>query len=151
MSVADEGRTSSDDHLAYYRIFEDVRVGRSHLIKLRTETRLYRTKADATAAYRALGTAQGRATYAHELVETIAEETGLTVTGIQTEALQRPGKGYEGVVVTFESRDGSYRFVTVATQSGTMVASVTGFCHTVAIHPDDLKPLAERARARLVA
>ena len=32
-----------------------------------------------------------------------------------------------------------------------MVATVTGFCHTAAFDPDDLKPLAERARARLVA
>jgi hypothetical protein len=147
--VADEGRLAGDDHLAYYRVFEDVRLGGSHLIKLKTETRLYRTKADAAAAYRALGTAVGRAAYGHELVETIAEETGLTVTAVQIQALQRPGKGYQGVVVTFESRDGSYRFGTVVTRSGALLASVTGFCHTDALDPNDLKPLARRARALL--
>ncbi len=148
--AASEGRATNDDYLTYYRVFEDVRVGGSHLIKLRVETQLYRTKADATNAYLRLGRAEGRQAYAHKLVDEIAKETGLQVQGVQAQPLQGAGRGFVGIVVTFESREGSYRFTTVITQSRNVLAAVTGFCHTSALNPDDMKPLARRARARLL-
>ncbi len=149
--AASEGRSANDDYLTFYRVFQDVRVGGSHLIKLRAETQLYRTKADATNAYLRLGRAEGRQAYAHKLVDEIARETGLQVQGVQAQPLPNAGRGFVGIVVTFDSRDGSYRFATLVTQSGKMLAAVTGFCHTYALNPGDLKPLARSARARLLA
>lgn len=149
--AASEGRDSGDEFVSYYRVFEDVRVGSSHLIKLRVETRLYRSQADAEAAYRRLRTKAGRRAYGRELVDSIARETSLNP--VDTEVVPLPGAGREftGIVVTFGTTEGSYRFTTVFTRSGKRIAAVTGFCHTLGLNPGDMKPLAQQARKRLLA
>ncbi len=149
-TAASEGRGAGDGFVSFYRVFEDVRVGSSHLIKLRVETRLYRSNAEAEAAYRSLRTKPGRRAYGRELVDSIAKETSLTPVDTQTVALPGAGRDYTGIVVTFGTSEGSYRFTTVFTRSGKRIAAVTGFCHTLGLNPGDMKPLAQQARKRLL-
>jgi hypothetical protein len=150
-SAVGEGRDSGDGFVSYYRVFEDIRMGSSHLIKLRVEARLYRSKAEARKAYRRLQTNAGRRSYGRELVGSITEETGLKAFDTQVVGLPAAGRDYTGIVVTFGSTEGSYRFTTVFTRSGKRIAAVTGFCHTLGLNPSDMKPLARKARNRLVA
>lgn len=147
--LTNQGRTAHDDYVGFHRVFEDVRTGGSHLVKLRAETRLYRTKGAATAAYRHFSAPPGRKAFARELVASIADETGVAAENVAVRRLPGLGHGYTGVVVTFTTTRGAYRFATVFMRSGRTLASVTGFCTTFALDPSDMKPLARRARTVL--
>jgi hypothetical protein len=53
--------------------------------------------------------------------------------------------------VTFDLVGAKFRIVSIFIRSGRMIETVSGVCRATAFDPDDLVPVAERARKRLVA
>ncbi len=145
-----EGPTEGDDYRGYYRNFEDVVVGGSHLIRLRGETQLYETPDDAAFAYRIFTEKAGRLIFAQAIIEAFADETGVRPTNVRARPLANAGRGARGMVVTFELVGAKYTMVGIFTRSGRHVQSVLGICRVGAFDPSDLEPVAERAQKRLV-
>ena len=146
-----EGETDGDGYVGYHRTFGEARLGGSHLIALRAETRLYASAAAAAAAAKDLARQAGRLTYAREAAKAFADETDVRATNVQARALAGTKRGASGVVVTFDLVGAKFRIVSIFIRSGRMIETVSGVCRATAFDPDDLVPVAERARKRLVA
>jgi hypothetical protein len=65
--------------------------------------------------------------------------------------LTRPGADAAGFAVTFDLPSGRFKTATLFVRSGRALATVTGFCRAQSVNPDDMRPLAATARARLAA
>ena len=151
IAVSDEGPRAGDDFQAYYRDFENVVVGGSHLLTLRAETELYETPAKAALAHKVVGSEAGRQIFAQAVVKGFADGAGVTPTNVRARALPNPGRRMRGMLVTFEIVEAEFRMVAVFTRSGRLVQSVMGICRPNDLDPDDLEALARRAQARLAA
>jgi hypothetical protein len=145
----DQGLSKHDDYVSYHRTFEDVVVGQSHLMTLRALAHLYRTPESAAAAYRLVTKPAGRKVFADGVVEGLGKD--MKPRNMDIRAMENPGRGMTGVVVTFNLATGRYRVASIFMRSGRVVQSVTGFCRVSDFDPDDLKPVAERASRRLAA
>jgi hypothetical protein len=146
-----EGRAlSGGGAVSYYRTFdvEDTMVGSSHLMLLRAQTQVFEKEADAARMLRLLQTPKGRAYFAKMVLRGFEKLVGARARNAQVRALQG---GDTGIVVTFNMPGGRFRTVTVFTRSGRSVATVSGFCTAQAVHPGDLPPLGDKARARLAS
>jgi hypothetical protein len=97
-----EGETDGDGYVGYHRTFGEARLGDSHLISVRAETRLYESDAAAARAAKELAGQVGRATYAREAAKAFADETQVRPTNVQVRRLTGLKRGAGGVVVTFE-------------------------------------------------
>ena len=150
VAVAKEGRYKKDNFQAYYRQFEDVVVGGSHLLSLRGETQLYETPQAAAVAYKVVQEKAGREFFAQALVKGFSDGAGVEPTDLRVRALPDPGHGISGMVATFEGVGQRFKMVALFTRSGRVLQSVMGICHP-SLNPDDLTPLAERASRRLSA
>ena len=146
-----EGETDGNGYVGYHRTFGEARLGGSHLISLRAETRLYESDAAAAAAAKDLARQAGRLTYAREAAKAFADETDVRATNVQARALAGTKRGTSGVVVTFDLVGAEFRIVSVFIRSGRMIETVSGVCRATAFDPDDLRPVAARAQKRLVA
>ena len=149
--VSGRGRQKGDGFVSFYRTFDDVIVGRSHLRRLHAHTLLYRTPAEAELAFRSLGAKAGRQAWADGVLQAVSEGTGWEPDGIRVRALEEPGKGLVGLVATFGIAGRKYQVATVAVRSGRMVQAVSGMCFARSLHPRDMIPVARRAEARLGA
>jgi len=149
--VAEEAKQSDDDYVSYSRTFEDVVVGGSHLVRLRAETQLYESETTASLSYKLVTKPAGRQIFAQGVVDAFAEETSVRPTKVRVRALENPGRGMSGVVVTFELVGAKFRMASIFMRSGRLLESVTGICRSAAFDPNDLRPVAERARRRLLA
>jgi hypothetical protein len=146
-----EGRApSGGGAVSYYRTFdvEDTMVGSSHLLFVRAQTQVFEKEADAARMLRLLRTPKGRAYFAKVVLRGFEKLVGARARNAQVRALQG---GDTGIVVTFDMPGGRFRTVTVFTRSGRSVATVSGFCTAHAVHPGDLPPLGDKARARLAS
>jgi hypothetical protein len=146
-----EGETDGDGWVGYHRTFGEAQVGSSHLISVRAETRLYESDEAAARAAKELAREAGRLSYAREATKAFADETDVRPTNVQVRPLPRTKRGTSGVVVTFDLVGARFRIVSVFLRSGRMVETVSGVCRATAFDPEDLRPVAERARKRLVA
>jgi hypothetical protein len=146
-----EGETDGDGYVGYHRTFGETRLGDSHLISLRAETRLYESDAAAAAAVKDLARQAGRLTYAREAAKAFADETDVRANNVRVSALAGTKRGASGVVVTFDLVGAKFRIVSVFIRSGRMIETVSGVCRATAFDPDDLRPVAARAQKRLVA
>ena len=146
-----EGETDGDGYVGFHRTFGETRLGGSHLIALRAETRLYESDAAAAAAAKNLARQAGRLTHAREAAKAFADETDVRATNVEARALAGTKGGASGVVVTFDLVGAKFRIVSIFIRSGRMIETVSGVCRATAFDPDDLVPVAERARKRLVA
>jgi len=151
LEAVSEGETDGDGYVGYHRTFGEARLGGSHLISVRAETRLYESEAAAAKAAEALAGQVGRATHAREAAKAFADETQVRPTNVQARRLAGLKRGAGGVVVTFDLVGAKFRIVSVFLRSGRMIETVSGVCRATAFDPDDLRPVAERARKRLVA
>jgi hypothetical protein len=146
-----EGRApSGGGAVSYYRTFdvEDTMVGSSHLMFVRAQTQVFEKEADAARMLRLLQTPRGRTYFARVVLRGFEKLVGARARNAQVRALQG---GDTGIVVTFDMPGGRFRTVTVFTRSGRSVATVSGFCTAHAVHPGDLPPLGDKARARLAS
>jgi hypothetical protein len=146
-----EGRApSGGGAVSYYRTFdvEDTMVGSSHLLFVRAQTQVFEKEADAARMLRLLQTPDGRGYFAKVVLRGFEKLVGARARNAQVRALQG---GDTGIVVTFDMPGGRFRTVTVFTRSGRSVATVSGFCTAHAVHPGDLPPLGDKARARLAS
>jgi hypothetical protein len=146
-----EGETGGDGYVGYHRTFGEARLGGSHLIALRAETRLYESADAADAAAEDLARQAGRLTYARAAAKAFADETDVRATNVRAHALAGTKRGSGGVVVTFDLVGAKFRIVSIFIRSGRMIETVSGVCRATAFDPNDLVPVAERARTRLVA
>jgi hypothetical protein len=146
-----EGETDGDGYVGYHRTFGEARLGGSHLISVRAETRLYESEAAAAGAAKGLAREAGRLSYAREAAKAFADETQVRPTNVQVQRLAGMKRGASGVVVTFDLVGAKFRIVSVFLRSGRMIETVSGVCRATAFDPDDLRPVAERARKRLTA
>lgn len=144
-----EGRLQDDDYEGYFREFEDVMVGGSHLIKLRAAAELYKSKKAAEIAHKIRTEEVGRRIFAQAIVKGFADETGVRPTNVVTRQLASPGRGLSGMVVSFELVGAKFRMAAVFMRSGRLVQSVMGICRANAFDPRDLAPVAQRAQAHL--
>lgn len=144
-----EGRLRDDDYEGYFREFEDVMVGGSHLLKLRAATELYKSKKAADIAHRIRTEEVGRRIFAQAVVKAFADETGVRPTNVVTRTLASPGRGLSGMVVSFEIVGAKFRMAVVFMRSGRLVQSVMGICRANAFDPQDLAPVARRAQSHL--
>jgi hypothetical protein len=142
-----QGRKKRESYVSYYRSFEDVRLGGSHLLALRAETQLHRTPADAALAYRLLGRPEGRRVFARAMLDRFAEDAVVEPWNVRVRPF--PGRGMNGVVVSFEVPEGRFEVAAVFLRSNRVIESVTGFCTAAALDPADLRPLAANALTRL--
>jgi hypothetical protein len=146
-----EGETDGDGYVGYHRTFGEARLGGSHLISVRAETRLYESEAAAAGAAKELAREAGRLTYAREAAKAFADETQVRPTNVQVRRVAGLKRGASGVVVTFDLVGAKFRIVSIFLRSGRMIETVSGVCRATAFDPDDLRPVAERARKRLLA
>jgi hypothetical protein len=151
VTAVDEGTFADADYAGYQRTFDDVVVGGSHLIRLQARTHLYEDPQAAVVAYRILGKAGGREAFVGGVVRAYGQQTGVKPTNVRAPALENPGRGMTGIVVTFELAGAKFEMVSIFMRSGRLLQSVTGFCRPAALDHDDLKVVAERAQKRLVA
>jgi hypothetical protein len=149
--VYDEGKFDGEGYVGYERTFQDVLVGRSHLVRLRALTQAYESADTAALGLKFVDRAAGRHAYAKQVVAAFAKETGVRPTQVRTSSLKSPTRGMKGIVVTFELVGARFQMATIFMRSGRFVQSVTGICRTEAFDPSDLRPLAQRAQVRLLA
>jgi len=151
--VAEEGRLRSEKSISYYRTFDvqDTMIGDSHLMFLRAQTQVFETEAAAQLMMRYLSNSKGRAQFAREVLRDFTKLAGARARNVHVTALSQAGRGATGIVVTFDLPSGRFRTATVLVRSGRSVAVVSGFCTAHAVHPDDLPPLGDKARARLAS
>ena len=147
----DEGEVTERSYVGYQRTFEDVRVGSSHLIRLQVQTAAYEKAAQAAPAHKLVAQTAGREIFADGIARAFGKETAVTPTDIRVRPLQTGVRGMPGVVATFKLVGAKFELVSIFVRSGRFLQSVTGICRPDGIHPDDLKPLARRAQARLAA
>jgi hypothetical protein len=146
-----EGELDGDGWVGYHRTFGEARLGGSHLISVRAETRLYESDAAASAALKGLARQAGRLTYANQAAKAFADETDVRAANVQAKALPGLKQGTSGVVVTFDLVGAKFRIVSVFIRSGRLIETVSGVCRAAAFDPDDLRPVAARAQKRLTA
>ncbi|HXV32679.1 MAG TPA: hypothetical protein VD769_01620 [Gaiellaceae bacterium] len=151
LEAVSEGETDGDGYVGYQRTFGEARLGGSHLISMRAETRLYESEAAAAEAAKALAGQVGRAEYARRAAKAFADETQVRPTNVRARPLVGLKRGSSGVVVTFDLVGAKFRIVSIFLRSGRMIETVSGVCRATAFDPDDLRPVAERARKRLAA
>jgi hypothetical protein len=152
--LVDEGRwTKGKNSVSYYRTFdvEQTMVGTSHLQLIRAETRVFATDKAAEAALRSATSPEGRGLFARNVVRGFARITGATAQNVVVRPLTRTGANAAGFAVTFDLPSGRFKTATLFVRSGRALASVTGFCRAQSVNPDDMRPLAATARARLAA
>ena len=149
--VYDEGKFDGEGYVGYERTFQEVIVGRSHLVRLRALTQAYESADTAALGLKFVDRAAGRHAYAKQVVAAFAKEAGVRPTQVRASALKSPARGMKGIVVTFELVGAKFQMATIFMRSGRFVQSVTGICRTEAFDPNDLKPLAQRALVRLLA
>jgi hypothetical protein len=149
--VFDEGRSRGDGYVSYRRAFNDVLVGGSHLLSLTAESQLHDSNSGAHLTLKYVATPQGRQVFATSLVQGFADRTGVRPTNVRLKGMQSPGPGMKGIVGTFELLGAKFRIATIFVSSGRVVQAATGICRQEAFDPNDLKPLARRAQARLTA
>jgi hypothetical protein len=145
-----EGVTDGEGYFGYQRSFGEAVVGGSRLVSVRAETRLYGTPAAAARVFRQI-TGTGREALGMAMVNAFADRSGLRAADIRVRALAKPRPGTGGIVATFDFSGVEFRIVSILMRSGRMMEGVTGVGRADAFDPNDLKPVAERARARLVA
>lgn len=150
VAVSEQGGAKKDDYVSHQRTFTDVRVGRSHLVVLRAETQLYRSRSPAALAYSLMKTPDGRRLYARVAMKSFADESGVKPRKVVVRPLAEAGREATGLVVTFELPTGTFRIASVFVHSGRHVQSVMAFCRAESLDPGDLVPLGERARRRLL-
>jgi hypothetical protein len=150
--VADEGRHRSGKSVSYYRSFDvqDTMIGSSHLMFLRAETEVFETKAAAELMLRYVSNPKGRAEFARGVLRGFRKLAGARARNVHVSGLRQAGRA-TSIIVTFDLPSGRYRTATVVVRSGRAVAVVSGFCTAHAVHPDDLPPLGDKARARLAS
>jgi hypothetical protein len=151
--LSDEGRLRSEKSTSYYRTFDvqDTMIGGSHLMFLRAQTQVFETEAAAQLMMRYLSNPKGRARFAREVLRGFRKLAGARARNVHVTALSQAGRGATGIVVTFDLPSGRFRTATVLVRSGRSVAVVSGFCTAHAVHPGDLPPLGDKARARLAS
>ena len=151
--VADEGRFRSEQSISYYRTFDvqDTMIGGSHLMFLRAQTQVFETQASARLMMRYLSNPKGRARFAREVLRGFKKMAGARARNVSVTAMPQAGRNAAGIVVTFDLPSGRFRTATVLVRSGRSVAVVSGFCTAHAVHPGDLPPLGNKARARLAS
>jgi hypothetical protein len=152
--LLDQGRgTKGQGSVSYFRTFdvEQTMIGTSHLQLIRAETRVFATDRAAEAALRSVTSPDGRRLFARTVVRGFARVTGATAQNVVVRLLTRPGANAGGFVVTFDLPSGRFKTATLFVRSGRALASVTGFCRALSVNPDDMRPLAATARARLAA
>jgi hypothetical protein len=151
--VAEEGRSRSGNSVSYYRSFDvqDTMIGSSHLMFLRAETEVFETKAAAELMLRYVSNPKGRAEFARGVLRGFRKLAGSRARNVHVSGLRQAGRDATGIIVTFDLPSGRYRTATVVVRSGRAVAVVSGFCTAHAVHPDDLPPLGDKARARLAS
>jgi hypothetical protein len=145
-----EGVTEGEGYVGYQRTFGETMVGGSHLITVRAETRLHETAAAAARTFRQV-TRTAREAQGRAMVKAFADQSGLRAADIRVQALAKPRRGTAGIVVTFDLGGAEFRIVSILMRSGRMIQTVSGVCRATAFDPDDLKPVADRAKKRLVA
>lgn len=151
VAVSEQGGKKDDDYVSHQRTFTDVRVGRSHLVVLRAETQLYRSRSTAALAYRLMKTPDGRRLYARLAMKSFADSWGVKPRKVVVRPLAGAGRDATGLVVTFELPTGTFRIASVFVHSGRHIQAVSAFCRAESLDPSDLVPLGERARRRLLA
>jgi hypothetical protein len=151
VAISEQAAKKDDDYVSHQRTFTDVRVGRSHLVVLRAETKLYRNDSAGTLAFRLMKTAAGRRLYARVAMKSFADESGFKPQKVVVRPLAGVGRDTVGLVVTFQLPTGKFRIASVFVRSGRHLQAVTAFCRAESFYPGDLLPLAERARERLLA
>ena len=151
--LADEGRARGDGFVTYYRNFdvEQTMIGGSHLLFLRAQTQVFETKAAAEFMMRSISRSKGRSEFARGVLMGFSKLAGTKARNVHVAPLRGMEGDSTGVVVTFDLPSGRFRTATVVVRSGRSVAIVSGFCNAHAVHPNDLPPLGERARARLAS
>jgi hypothetical protein len=152
--LVDEGRwTKGKGSVSYFRTFdvEQTMIGTSHLHLIRAETRVFATDKAAEAALRSATGPEGRGLFARAVVRSFARITGATAQNVVVRPLTRPGADAAGFAVTFDLPSGRFKTATLFVRSGRALATVTGFCRAQSVNPDDMRPLAATARARLAA
>jgi hypothetical protein len=151
--LADEGRRRSDKSVSYYRNFdvEQTMIGSSHLMFLRAETEVFKTQASAQLMMRYISGPKGRAQFARGVLRGFRKLAGARARNVHVSAMPRSGRERTGIVVTFDLPSGRFRTVTVVVRSRRSIAIVSAFCTAHAVHPGDLPPLGEKARARLAS
>lgn len=150
--LVQQGRGSNGrNFVSYYRTFdvENTFVGSSHLMFVRAQTNVFESTASAESMLREIATSKGRAEFARGVLLGFERQTGARPSNVDVDPLPRAGKDATGVVVTFDLPGGRYRTATVVVRSGRSVAIVSGFCRASGVNPDDMRPLATTARARL--
>jgi hypothetical protein len=151
VAVSEQGGKREDGYVSHQRTFTDVRVGRSHLVILRAETQLYRNQSAGTLAFRLMKTPDGRRLYARTAMKSFADSSGFKPQKVVVRPLAGVGRDAVGLVVTFQLPTGKFRIASVFVRSGRHLQAVSAFCRAESFYPDDLLPLAERARRRLLA
>jgi hypothetical protein len=149
--VSEQGGSRKNGYVSHQRTFTDVRVGRSRLVVLRAETQLYRTGSAGALAFRLVKTPDGRRLYAGTTMKAFADSSGLEPRNVTIRPLTGLRGNSAGLVVTFELPTGTFRIASVFVRSGRHVQAVTAFCRAESLYPEDLVPLVERARRRLLA
>jgi hypothetical protein len=150
-SVFDEGKGKGSSYASYQRTFRDVVVGGSHLVSLRAETQVHNTAAGAGLAMKYVTTAAGRQEFASGVTQGFTDSTGVRPANVRVRTMESPGPGMKGLVVTFEYSGARFTTAAIFMRSGRAVQSVVALCRREAFDPNDLKPLARRAQARLTA
>jgi hypothetical protein len=115
---------------------------------LRAETQIHPTPAAAKLAHRFVATPAGRKVFARALVDRIGDEAAIAPWNVDVRALPNAGRGFAGVVVTFELSEGRFEAAAIFMRSGRVIEAVTGICRDEDFDPADLRPLAEKARIR---
>jgi hypothetical protein len=151
VTVYDEGKAQGLGYKAYRRAFQDVFVGSSHIVSLVAETQVYDAPNGAVANLRYLTTAAGRQEYAKGVASGFSDQTGMRPMNVRTSAMKDPGRGMKGLIVTFELAGAKFTTAAIFFGSGRVLQAVAGTCRRQAFDPNDLKPLARRAQARLTA
>jgi hypothetical protein len=149
--LSEEGRLRTPKSAGFYRTFDvqDTMIGGSHLLFLRAQTQVFETEASAELMMRYLSNPKGRAQFAREVLQGFKKLAGARARNVQVTTMTQAGRDATGIVVTFDLPAGRFRTATVLVRSGRSVAVVSGFCTAHAVHPDDLPPLGDKARARL--
>jgi hypothetical protein len=151
--LTDEGRARGDGFVTFYRNFdvEQTMIGGSHLMFLRAQTQVFETKAAAQFMLRSISRPKGRSEFARGVLMGFSKLAGTKARNVRVAPLRGMQGDSTGVVVSFDLPSGRFRTATVVVRSGRSVAIVSGFCTAHAVHPNDLPPLGERARARLAS
>jgi hypothetical protein len=150
-TVFEEGKGKGSSYASYHRTFRDVVVGGSHLVSLRAETQMHNTVAGAGLALKYVTTSAGRQEFATGVTQGFTDVTGVRPANVRVRAMQSPGPGMKGLVVTFEYAGARFTTAGIFMRRGRAVQSVVAICRREAFDPNDLKPLARRAQARLTA